>query len=58
MYWWRCYRWFENKHVIHRVIAKEEHNDGNTFYILKGDNNVNQDPEPVAPNQVISKVVK
>ena len=50
-------KWFENKHVIHRVIAKEKSN-GNTFYILKGDNNANQDPEPVSPNQIISKVVK
>jgi len=50
-------RWFEYKPVIHRVIAKNESN-GNTFYILKGDNNANQDPEPVAPNQIISKVVK
>jgi len=50
-------RWFEYKPVIHRVIAKNE-SDGNTFYILKGDNNLNQDPEPVLTNQVISKVVK
>lgn len=51
-------RWFEYKPVIHRVIAKEESSNGNTFYILKGDNNADQDPEPVSPKQVISKVVK
>jgi signal peptidase I len=50
-------RWFENKPVIHRVIAKEESNDGNIFYILKGDNNADQDPEPVSPNDVKAKVV-
>lgn len=50
-------RWFENKPVIHRVIAKEESNDGNIFYILKGDNNADQDPELVSPNDVTAKVV-
>ncbi len=50
-------RWFDCKPVIHRVIEKKESN-GNISYILKGDNNTNQDPEPVLPEQVISKVVK
>jgi signal peptidase I len=50
-------RWFQNKHVIHRVIAKGESTDGNIIYILKGDNNVDQDPEPVSPKDVIAKVV-
>lgn len=50
-------RWFQNKHVIHRVIAKGESTDGNIIYILKGDNNAYQDPEPVSPTDVIAKVV-
>jgi len=47
--------WF-SKPVIHRVISKQQAN-GETVYILKGDNNSFQDPYPVYPNQIISKVV-
>ena len=50
-------RWLQNKHVIHRVIAKGESSDGNIIYILKGDNNAYQDPEPVSPTDMIAKVV-
>jgi signal peptidase len=50
-------RWFQNKHIIHRVIAKGESTDGNIIYILKGDNNADQDPEPISPTDVIAKVV-
>ncbi len=50
-------RWFQNRHVIHRVIAKEESTNGDIIYILKGDNNEDQDPDPVSPKDVIAKVV-
>ncbi|MFZ0442704.1 MAG: signal peptidase I [Methanobacterium sp.] len=50
-------RWLQNKHVIHRVIAKRETSNGNIIYILKGDNNADQDPEPVSPTDMIAKVV-
>ena len=50
-------RWLQNKHVIHRVIAKGETSNGNIIYILKGDNNADQDPEPVSPTDMIAKVV-
>lgn len=42
--------------VIHRVIDKQQIN-GSTFYIIKGDNNEVQDPEPVSPSQIQSKVI-
>lgn len=48
--------WFENKSVIHRIIAKQSSND-DTLYIIKGDNNDIQDPYPISRNQIISKVV-
>lgn len=48
--------WFENKSVIHRVIAKQASNEG-ISYVLKGDNNDVQDPYPISRNQIISKVV-
>lgn len=49
--------WFENKSVIHRVIAKQASNEG-ISYVLKGDNNNDvQDPYPISRNQIISKVV-
>lgn len=49
--------WFENKPVIHRVIAKQSSND-EVFYVIKGDNNDIQDPYPISRNQIISKVVR
>ncbi|RAP52329.1 MAG: signal peptidase I [Methanosphaera sp. rholeuAM270] len=42
--------------VIHRVIDIQEIN-GSKYYIIKGDNNEVQDPEPVSPSQITSKVV-
>lgn len=42
--------------VIHRVIDIQEIN-GSPYYIIKGDNNEVQDPEPVSPSQVKSKVI-
>ncbi|MCD7781483.1 MAG: signal peptidase I [Methanosphaera sp.] len=41
--------------VVHRVIDIQEIN-GSTYYIIKGDNNEVQDPEPVSPSQVTAKV--
>ena len=37
--------WFENKSVIHRVIAKQSSNNS-IYYILKGDNNEIQESLP------------
>ena len=48
--------WFENKPVIHRIIAKQSSND-DIFYTIKGDNNDIQDPYQISRNQIISKVV-
>ncbi len=42
--------------VIHRVIEVKNIN-GSNYYIIKGDNNEVQDPEPVSPSQIQSKVV-
>ncbi|WP_323737411.1 signal peptidase I [Methanosphaera sp. ISO3-F5] len=42
--------------VIHRVIEVRQIN-GSNYYIIKGDNNEVQDPEPVSPSQVKSKVI-
>lgn len=42
--------------VIHRVIDIQEIN-GSTYYIIKGDNNDVQDPYPVSPSQIESKVI-
>ena len=43
--------------VIHRVIAVCKAGNGTTYFIAKGDNNPEQDPEPVYQNQIVSKVV-
>lgn len=43
--------------VIHRVIDIQQIN-GSTYYIIKGDNNQVQDPYPVSPSQIRSKVIK
>ncbi|MBE6485510.1 MAG: signal peptidase I [Methanosphaera stadtmanae] len=43
--------------VIHRVIDIQQIN-GSQYYIIKGDNNDVQDPYPVSPEQVKSKVLK
>jgi signal peptidase len=42
--------------VIHRVIDIQQIN-GSKYYIIKGDNNDNQDPYPVSPDQIKSKVL-
>ncbi|MTK64880.1 MAG: signal peptidase I [Methanobacterium sp.] len=39
--------WYENKSVIHRVVAKQTSDEGN-FYTIKGDNNHVQDPYPIS----------
>ena len=43
--------------VIHRVIDITQIN-GSQYYIIKGDNNEVQDPYPVSPDQIKSKVLK
>lgn len=43
--------------VIHRVIDIQQIN-GSKYYIIKGDNNDVQDPYPVSPEQIKSKVLK
>lgn len=43
--------------VIHRVIDIQQIN-GSQYYIIKGDNNEVQDPYPVSPDQIRSKVIK
>ncbi|WP_414470012.1 signal peptidase I [Methanobacterium sp. ACI-7] len=47
--------WFPQP-VIHRVIKIDKTSEGN-LYTIQGDNNPSQDPAPVHPNQIISKVV-
>jgi len=42
--------------VIHRVIDIQQIN-GSQYYIIKGDNNEVQDPYPVSPDQIKSKVL-
>ena len=42
--------------VIHRVVSIDIDNEGNTFFITKGDNNENIDSEKVTGNQVIGIV--
>lgn len=44
--------------VIHRVIDIQKANNGSKQYIIKGDNNKEQDPYPVHPEQIRSKVIK
>lgn len=49
--------WFSEP-IIHRVISVEPSWNGETVYIVKGDNNNFPDPYPVYYNQIISKVIK
>ena len=49
-------KWYSEP-VIHRVIDIQQIN-GSKYYIIKGDNNEVQDPYPVSPNQIKSKVIK
>ena len=49
-------KWYSEP-VIHRVIDIQEIN-GSKYYIIKGDNNDVQDPYPVSPDQIRSKVMK
>lgn len=44
----------DNFTVIHRVISKY-YDDGELFFITKGDNNKSPDVDPVSENQIISK---
>lgn len=48
--------WFPEP-VIHRIISKQTSPDGKLYYITKGDNNPTQDPVPVYPEQIQSKVI-
>lgn len=48
--------WYDEP-VIHRVIDTQQIN-GSKYYIIKGDNNQVQDPYPVSPSQIKSKVLK
>lgn len=45
-----------NEDVIHRVINVTEIN-GNTYYVIKGDNNNAADPYYVEPSQISARVV-
>ena len=49
-------KWYSEP-VIHRVIDIQQIN-GSKYYIIKGDNNEVQDPYPVSPDQIKSKVIK
>lgn len=49
-------KWYSEP-VIHRVIDIQQIN-GSQYYIIKGDNNDVQDPYPVSPDQIKSKVLK
>ena len=42
--------------IVHRVINQSQDENG-TFFILKGDNNAQPDPEPVYFNQIEYKLV-
>lgn len=47
----------ENKvRIVHRIIAIDEE-DGQELFITKGDNNNNQDSEPVKPKQIKGNVI-
>lgn len=49
--------WFSEP-VIHRVIDVRTNNTtGQKYYVIKGDNNPNPDPDPVYPSQIIAKVI-
>jgi hypothetical protein len=43
--------------IVHRVINQSVDINGTTFFILKGDNNAQPDPEPVYFNQIEYKLV-
>lgn len=43
--------------IIHRITEIRVGYDGSIQYITKGDNNPEEDPSPVSPEQVISKAV-
>jgi hypothetical protein len=43
--------------ILHRVIAINKVKNGSTYFITKGDKFPEQDPEPIYPNQIVSKVV-
>lgn len=47
--------WY-SKPIIHRVIGIKQDYYGNTFYVMKGDNNPVPDPELVYRSQITSKV--
>lgn len=47
--------WY-SKPIIHRVIGIKHDPYGNTFYVMKGDNNPVPDPELVYRSQITSKV--
>lgn len=47
--------WY-SKPIIHRVIGIKHDSYGNTFYVMKGDNNPVPDPELVYRSQITSKV--
>jgi signal peptidase len=49
--------WFSEP-IIHRVISIQQSKNGETVYIIKGDNNTFPDPYPVHYKQIISKVIK
>jgi signal peptidase len=48
--------WFSGGPIIHRVINVTETN-GTKLFTIKGDNNPIQDPLPVRPSQIISRVL-
>jgi signal peptidase I len=40
--------------ITHRIV--DIGHDGEYYYITKGDANVNPDPQPVRPNQIVGEV--
>ncbi|BDZ67303.1 signal peptidase I [Methanobacterium ferruginis] len=48
--------WFPEP-VIHRIISVQTGEDGQTYYVTKGDNNPQADPALVSTSQVQAKVV-
>lgn len=49
--------WFKNGPVIHRVIGKGTDQNGEKFYVIKGDHNPIADPTVAYPSQILSKVI-
>ncbi|MCS3901003.1 signal peptidase [Methanococcus voltae] len=45
------------KPVIHRIIGNYTSNKGDIYYIIKGDNNQDKDPELVKPEQIKKRVL-